>query len=210
MIKFGFSFILIIFFTVSYAANADNLEAKLNIIQTMQANFVQTVYNNHHKAVQQSVGRMSLSRPGKFHWQVEKPIPQTVIANGTRLWIYDPDLQQVTIRALQQTTGEAPALLLSHEDSGLAKDFAIQQSIKPGNVIWFILIPKNADSNFAKVEFGFKQNQINEMRLQDQLGHTTQIQFKNVVLNKKISANIFNFKPPANVDIIDETRKKAR
>src|SRR5438105_3435289 len=91
---------LIIFF-ISMSGHADdhspNLANLLDAVKSMQANFTQTVYDNHGKSVQTSYGRMAIERPGKFRWEVTKPIPQLIIANESRLWIYDPDLQQVTI-----------------------------------------------------------------------------------------------------------------
>lgn len=208
-----FRYIIIIFiigFTPTHAAasTVDDFEKLLDSVKTMQASFTQTVYDNHGKVVQKSYGRMSMQRPGKFRWEVTKPIPQLIIANESRLLIYDPDLQQLTIRSLGKATGGTPALLLSHQDKILDKDFAIQPLEK--NVSgwhWFSLIPKQQDSMFASIQMGFTNNQIREMRLQDHLGHMTLIQFTDAKINKTLLASLFNFKPPANVDVIDETRK---
>ena len=99
---------------VVHAGTSEDLAALLNNTQSMRANFRQTVYDNRGKVIQKSVGYMAMQRPGKFRWESTSPIPQLIIANDSRLWIYDPDLEQVTIRSLSKEIGETPALLLSN------------------------------------------------------------------------------------------------
>lgn len=197
------------FASSAFADTASELTTMLNAVQTMQANFTQTVYDNNQKPVQQSLGKMSMQRPGKFRWQVTKPMPQLIIANQSKLWIYDPDLEQLTIRSLKQSAGETPALLLSEVNEVLTKYYTIKDMTPPvAGERWFALKPLGEDNMFAVVQLGFKQNQISAMRLQDHLGHQTRIEFKQIVTNKPISPATFTFKPPANTDVIDETSKK--
>lgn len=194
--------------TSVFATPSTDLSALLNGVQSMRANFQQTVYDNHGKAVQQSTGRMALQRPNKFRWQVQKPIPQLIIANENTLWIYDPDLEQVTIRTIKKAAGDTPALLLSHQAISLDKDFTVTEkpNQQPG-WRWFALIPKSSD-NIASVQMGFNKNQIQEMRLEDRLGHLTGIKFNHIETNVSLPATQFTFKPPANTDIIDETKQQ--
>lgn len=175
----------------------------------MKANFTQTVYDNRGKATQISYGKMAMQRPGKFRWDVTKPIPQLIIANESKLWIYDPDLEQVTVRSLKKVAGESPALLLSHDNASLENTYIVKpiQRNAP-QWSWFSLTPKQADNMFVSIQLGFTNNQIQEMRLQDNLGHNTVIQFKDIQVNPSLSASLFTFKPSAKVDVIDETRKK--
>lgn len=183
------------------------LAGYLNAMHSMQADFVQTTYDNHQKAIQQSYGKMSLRRPGQFRWQITKPIPQLMIANRERLWIYDEDLEQVTIRSLKKMVGETPGLLLSHVDNNLENDFTISLLKSVGNQQrLFLLKPKKADTMFAAVKMGFVNGQIKEMELSDHLGHTTKILFKKVRINPSLPAALFVFKPNSRTDIIDETR----
>ena len=192
----------------AFATPGDDLSVLLNGVQSMRANFNQTVYDNHGKAVQQSTGQMSMQRPNRFRWQVKKPIPQLIIANGDRLWIYDPDLEQVTIRTIKKAAGDTPALLLSHKATVLDKDFTVHE--KPAQQAgwrWFTLVPKSSD-NIASVQMGFNNNQFQEMRLEDHLGHLTGIKFNHIETNVNVPASQFIFKPPANIDIIDETKQQ--
>jgi outer membrane lipoprotein carrier protein len=198
--------------TKTFAVSAnDTVTGLLLNIHTMSADFVQTVQDKKSRVLQQSHGYVALQRPGKFYWEVKNPTRQVIIANGARLWIYDPDLEQVTIRAFSKATGQTPAFLLSDANLTLGKDFvvnsipAISQIAGTQN---FVLIPKDHDNVFAKIQLSFINKQIHEMVLEDQLGHTTKIAFQHVKNNSPLSAALFNFKPPAQVDVIDETRRK--
>jgi outer membrane lipoprotein carrier protein len=174
----------------------------------MKADFTQTVYDNKNKAIMKSYGRMAMQRPGKFRWEVTKPIPQVIIANSTRLWIYDPDLEQVTIRALKKAAGETPALLLSHVDMVLSQSYQVEQvpSKTPGTQS-FSLMPKGQDNMFASIQMNFANNKIQSMQLRDHLGHTTLVLFQHTQTNPSLPASLFNFKPPARTDVIDETKR---
>jgi outer membrane lipoprotein carrier protein len=189
-------------------ANEDTqkLSSMLNAVKTMQANFKQTVFDNRDKVIQTSYGKMAMQRPGKFRWDVTKPIPQLIIANDSRIWIYDADLQQVTIRPMSKATSDTPALLLSDVDSVLTKDYTVKPSKVVNSTTWFSLKPRNPDNMFEKIELGFEKDQITEMRLADHLGHTTSVKFQQVQTNKPLSADLFTFKAKSNVDVVDETK----
>lgn len=204
-------FAFLMFFVVQTAAHADSatdsLSQLLSNVRTLNSDFTQTMSDKNAKQIQHSTGHMALQRPGKFRWEVKKPTAQLVVTNGNRLWIYDPDLEQVTIRLLNNEVGDSPAMLLSHTNVALEKDFSVKSISGPSSATkWFLLIPKNKNSLFAQIRFGFIDNQIREMVLQDHLGHTTTIEFYNLKMNPTLSSSLFSFKPPANVDVIDETR----
>lgn len=203
------SYLTIFIFFISasvHAAEASELSGLLNGIKTMRAGFMQTIYDNHGNAVQKSNGKMALERPGKFRWEVMKPMPQTIIANAERLWVYDPDLQQVTIRSLKTEAGEAPALLLSHQNTTLESNYKIQTLNEKDGLRWFLLTPKKSDNMFASVKMGFANSELKEMILDDQIGHSTRVQFQKIEMNISIPSSLFVFKAPAGTDVIDETR----
>ena len=189
------------------AAPADDLSTQLNAIHTMRASFTQTIYDNKGRAGQQSRGKMSLERPGKFRWEVTTPIPQTIIANGAKLWVYDPDLEQVTIRSLKQSAGDTPALLLSNVDNALTRAYMIKPVEQKADSRIYALTPKSADSVFATIKLIFVKNQIREMRLEDHLDHITSIKFQQIETNINLPASVFVFKRPAKVDVIDDTSR---
>ncbi len=202
-----FSVLIICFFTASaYAADAPTtaLLQLLNSIRTIQANFTQTILDERSKPLQQSSGRMALQRPGKFRWDVTRPNSQLIVTDGKKLWIYDPDLQQVTIRSLTKEVGEAPALLLSNPDASLAQKFHVQTANDNRGLQWFLLTPKNKNSMFAIIRLGFAKQQLQQMQLRDHLNHTTVIQFNRITQNVALSPALFTFKIPAQVDVINE------
>jgi outer membrane lipoprotein carrier protein len=203
---------VIFFQTNSYADNSALMELNrlLANTQTMRADFTQTIMDKDAKPLQKAVGKMALERPGKFRWEVLKPTAQIVVANGQRLWIYDPDLEQVTIRLISKEMGETPALLLSNTESTLAKNFSVREGEDSlTKMQWFVLTPKNQNSMLAIIKLGFVNHRIMAMFLEDHLGHTTVIEFKNVSLNLALSSSLFQFKVPANVDVIDETQSSS-
>ncbi len=203
-------FIKIFFFFFSLSAFAtpnEDLIRLLNNVNSMQADFTQSIADAQGKKLNKTTGRMAFSRPGKFRWDTLQPNKQLIVTDGKKLWMYDPDLDQVTIRNLTQETGETPALLLSHNNTTLENNFRIEALQKNSDTQWFSLTPKNKDSMFASIKLGFTHQQISQMQLQDHLGHLTNIQFNQVVINPTLPSSLFTFKPPANVDVIDETRR---
>lgn len=193
----------------AFASPASALDKRLVALKSMQSDFTQVIYDNKHRPVQTSYGKMALMRPDKFRWEVTKPIPQLIIANGSKLTIYDKDLDQVTIRKLSHAVGETPALLLSHDQAmDLEKDYTVTE-VQNNNdkKTWYRLTPKNKDSMFEWVEMGFIGSDIAGMRLQDHLDHLTDIEFKKIKTNNGLKQTLFTFKPPKGVDIIDETKQ---
>ncbi len=209
MLRLIFFIILLMSQINSYATTpAADLTQLLSTIQTLQADFTQTINDKKGRQTEQSVGHMALQRPGKFRWSVTKPVAQLIVANDTRLWIYDPELEQVTIRYLNKEVENTPVLLLSNPAVAIEKNFTVQSMKNVASMRWYALIPKNRDSLLAFIKMGFANGQIREMDLQDHLGHNTVIEFYDVSMNRAISASLFNFKPPAHVDVIDETRNR--
>lgn len=203
--KLLFGIFLTSFFACAYADTAsDTLTQLLNNIYTMQANFTETVKDTKGKTLNQSQGKMSLQRPGQFRWDVISPNRQLIVTNGKKIWIYDTDLQQVTIRYFGKDAGEAPALLLSHSNETLTKDFQVTTQ---NNADTFLLKPKDKSSMFESIQLAFNNHEITQMQLQDHLGHITMIEFNHIVTNSQLPSSLFDFKKPANVDVIDETRQ---
>lgn len=204
---FFLSLCLCLFSYGSFAeeSESDELLEVLSPIRSLQADFVQTILDAKGKAVQKSEGKLALLRPGQFRWDVVRPIPQIIIANSNRIWIYDPDLEQVVIRPVAKEIGKTPAFLLSNVNTAINKDFTVRRMQSPVHWQWFALTPKGKDSMFNVIQLGFMNSEIKEMRMQDNLGHSTVIQFRHVKQNQTLSASLFKFHVPANVDVIDET-----
>lgn len=210
LIKLSLWLVFTLFAPLCCAEVAQDLTQLLQPMHSLQANFTQSILDNQGRVIQKSIGKIALQRPGYFRWEVSSPIKQIIIANATRLWIYDPDLEQVVIKPAQQAVGGTPVFLLSNVAETLEKEFAVKALPNKVDWRWFSLVPKNKDKMFEAIQLGFYKQQIKEMRMQDSIGHSTVIEFKQVKTNLALSAALFNFKPPANVDVIDETKKSKK
>jgi outer membrane lipoprotein carrier protein len=209
LIRYFTLYLMANFISTAFAASdSSTLTDLLQGVKTLKANFTQQTRDGRGKETQRAYGRMALERPGKFRWEITKPIPQLIIANKNTLWVYDPDLEQVTVRNLNYSAGEAPALLLSHDNASLEKGFKVSTlPAKQANMQWFSLTPKKPDNMFEHIEIGFSNKELKQMRLKDHLGNMTAIQFTNIQNNMAVNASLFTFKAPARVDVIDERKR---
>lgn len=179
------------------------LEAFLKATTTLVADFKQVSLDEGGKPAQTSFGVFYLQRPGKFHWQYQKPFTQKIIANGGKVWFYDADLEQVTIKKLDKSLGSTPALLLSGEIS-LKDNFNLEQQGVDEGMHWVRLLPKNPESNFKYITIGLVKDTLGGMEMSDNFGQLTRIYFSNVRLNSAIPAATFKFVPPEGVDVFSE------
>lgn len=146
---------------------------------------------------------MLFSRPGKFRWQYDQPYPQLIVGDGIKLWVYDKELNQVTVKKLDQAVGSSPAALLAGENE-IETAFTLVDKGRQGNLDWVEAIPKAADSSFEKMLIGFGAKGLEQLNMHDHFGHITQIIFSRVEQNPKIAADSFVFTPPAGADVIGE------
>jgi outer membrane lipoprotein carrier protein len=179
----------------------EQLAQLLNQVSSLQANFVQTIYDTNGEQLQQSSGQMTLQRPGKFRWQTQSPAKQLLIADGKHLWFYDIDLAQATEQP-QTADKNSPALLLSGSTTALTQNFIISQLLTTANQQLFKLLPKTKSALFQKVQLAFHHNTLSKMQMDDNLGQITVIEFAQTKNNPPLDANLFRFTPPKGIDII--------
>lgn len=180
----------------------DKLQNFHKTVKSFKADFTQKVFDETKQIVQSGEGTVVLLRPGKFRWNYSKPDKQVVTSNGKKIWIYDEDLEQVTIKTLSGTIGQTPARVLSGIGS-LDKNFKlIDQGVK-SDIYWVKLQPKGKDNQFQGIRLGFNKS-LKVMELTDNLGQLTRIKFKNLVINPKVMTSIFTFKIPKGVDVIGD------
>ncbi|SDU00899.1 outer membrane lipoprotein carrier protein [Pseudomonas pohangensis] len=179
------------------------LTGLLNQAQTISGRFSQLTLDGSGTQLQETSGDMSLKRPGQFRWHTDAPMEQLLVSNGETIWLYDPDLMQVTIQKMDQRLTHTPALLLSGDVSKIAESFDITLK-EGGNVVDFILKPKAADSLFESLRLSFRGGMINDMQLIDNVGQRTNILFLGVKMNPPIAASQFTFEVPEGVDVIQE------
>ncbi len=196
-------FAMTLFALSARATPADDLTQLLSSFQSMSAGFQQVLYNANGRPQQKSTGQMALVRPGKFRWQVFKPSPQLLIANGHYLWIYDPDLSQATQQRLDKTSNNSPASLLSGSIQDLENRFIVTTNNRQKSTGQsFQLKPKNQNDLFKWIELTFNNSKLTDMRLMDNLGSLTDFHFNNVNINPKLSPGLFQFKAPKGVQVV--------
>lgn len=192
----------------SFSAMADDASVQrltqlLNQAQTISARFSQLTLDGGGTQLQETAGELSLKRPGLFRWHTDAPQEQLLVSNGTKVWLYDPDLEQVTIQTLDQRLTHTPALLLSGDVSKISENFDIT-SKESGNVVDFTLKPKAKDSLFDNLRLSFRDKVLNDMQLVDSIGQRTNILFLGVKMNPPINDSEFNFEIPPGADVIQE------
>ncbi len=198
--------VLILLFLSSAIAHASaptSLERFFNDVHTYTAHFQQVVLDENHKTLQESSGTLSIERPGKFRWDYDTPYQQQIVGDGKKVWIYDVELQQVTVRRMTGALGNTPALLLAGK-AGLKPNFTIINLERQGKLDWVKMVPKIRDGGFEDIRVGFENGVIRMLELVDGFGQTTRITLSDASENKKIDAKRFVFVPPKGVDVITE------
>ena len=194
--------VLLMWAQTMFAATAsENLQTKLNALRTMSASFNQVV-KAKRREISRSSGTMALARPGRFRWQTKQPMEQLVVADGKRLWIYDVDLEQVSVKKQENNISGTAALFLSGYDDTVARDFDVTLS-ENGNRSSFDLNAKSSKANFLRVTLVFEGAALRGIVLYDQLGQQTDVTLSQVLVNPKLAASLFKFKSPKGVDVVE-------
>lgn len=170
-------------------------------LESFTAGFVQTRYDEDQEPIRESKGLAWLKRPGLFRWEYREPYQQMIVADGERLWIYDVDLEQVTVKKTERALGTAPIMLLS-DSQPLSEQFNLTDLGKREGLYWVRLKPRVDDTDFTEIYLGFDDRSLKVMELRDRFDQATQILFNNVELNPEVSPERFRFEPPEGVDVI--------
>jgi outer membrane lipoprotein carrier protein len=189
-------------------AGQKRVEAFLQGLDGLQAQFRQILTDRNGQTVDEASGTLAISRPDRFRWDYREPYQQVIVADGTRIWIYDSDLEQVTVRKLDETLSATPAMLLSGRSS-LADNFNVTQVAQEGPVEWVRLEPKRDDTDFRWVRLGFEGPLLRFMQLADKLGQTTSLEFSKVERNPPLDPSRFTFTVPPGADVIGDASAAA-
>lgn len=181
----------------------EQLHAFLDRARTLRADFKQVAFDENGNPVQTSYGVFTLQRPGRFRWDYEKPFVQQIVSNSDKVWFYDADLEQVTVRKLDESIGSTPALLLSGKVS-LEENFSIERQGRDGDLLWIRLLPRDQQSSFKYILIGMDHGVLAGMELSDNFGQLTRIYFSNVRTNVQIDPTQFEFIAPEGTDIFQE------
>ena len=180
---------------------SEQLTEFLTNVETMSARFSQTLLDEDLAVVEVSAGNFAISRPGRFRWDYTEPYEQLILADGDRLWIYDAELEQASVRTVDAVLATTPAMLLSG-DTDISAGYEIVDRGLEDDVMWAELTPRTDEAEFVRLRLGFMGGEIRVMELFDRLGQTTRVEFFDVVRNPVLGDELFNFSPPDGVDVI--------
>jgi outer membrane lipoprotein carrier protein len=166
--------------TMARADSVADLKNWLRDTRTLKADFAQTSVGGIGGG--KSQGAMAISRPGKFRWSISKPYTQLMVGDGSRIWLYDPELKQVIVRPSDKALGGSPAALLAG-DNEVEQRFVLKADGDHGGAQWVIAEPKQNDTGFVRIRIGLSGNELKGMILEDSFGQTTTLVFSNVVRN---------------------------
>jgi chaperone LolA len=190
--------------TVAEDPGLQRLRSFLTEVTTLRADFRQRVVDSRQQIVEDSSGRVLMQRPGRFRWDYQQPYARVIVADGTKLWLYEADLEQVIIRQLETGIGDTPAALLTGKQNVLER-FNISKSWQADGLQWIALAPKAADADFAAVRLGFAGPELVNLELDDRLGQQTLLEFSRVEINPRLDDNSFRFEIPPGADVIDDS-----
>lgn len=179
------------------------LRAYLDDLGTLSASFRQQIIGSDLEPLEGASGRVVLKKPGRFRWDYVEPYERVITADGERVWLYEADLEQVTIRRLDAGLGETPAALLTGATEVL-DHFEYRGSAEDGGIRWLRLEPRSAESDFAGIELGFAADELQRIFLTDRLGQRTQIFLSDIDQDTDVPDEFFRFAVPDGVDVIDE------
>ncbi len=210
IMKIVVCYLLLSFSLAVTADDSKELAQLLETYKTIQGEFEQSIKDEKGIVVQEtSSGKFVVKSPGFFHWDTLEPFPQLLVSNLDKIWLYDSDLEQVTIRPYSQEVDQSPALLLSGNVEKISAIYNIQKINTDVNAEGitgrFVLSPKATNNIFVRLELGFIDKDLSEMNLVDSLGQTTRFILKNTRLNEPVDDSIFDFTIPDGIDVlIDE------
>jgi outer membrane lipoprotein carrier protein len=185
------------------AGPIEKLRAFIQQTRSARAAFTQIVTDSGGQVAQKASGTVQFERPGKFRWTYEKPYEQLIVGDGSKLWIYDKDLNQVTERKLDKALGSSPAALLAGSDD-IDRHFSLNAIGMKKQLDWLEARPLDEESLFDKVHMGFRGNVLEVMELYDHFGQKTSIKLSNLQRNPQSSPDMYKFNVPEGADVVTE------
>jgi chaperone LolA len=188
----------------AHAAATDKLKSFIAATRSAQANFTQEVRDKNGKRLQSASGTMQFVRPGKFRWEYRKPYAQLIVGDGQKFWMYDADLNQVTVKRLDAALGSSPAALLSGSNE-IERGFTLSDIQGRDGLEWLQAKPKSNETTFEKILMAFNdKSQLVVMELHDAFGNHTVLRFSELMNNPPMSPQRFKFVPPKGADVLGD------
>lgn len=187
---------------LAHASAIEQLRSFLADTKTARGEFSQRVAAGK-KPSAASTGRFEFERPGRFRWTFEKPYQQTIVADGQKLYVYDHDLNQVTIKKLGAALPTSPASILFGTND-FEREFDVRDDGERDGLSWIVAKPRTRDSQFESIRIGFKDGVPAAMQIADSFGQTTVLAFTKFERNPKLAADAFTFTVPKGADVLED------
>lgn len=186
------------------SSSLERLDALLGNIETLAADVIQLIVESDGGVLEESEIQMLLKKPDGFYWETLTPFPELIVTDGSTLWNYQPDLEQVVIEDWDSSRSELAAQLLSGNIESLAGDYTIA-SVTPADIEHqeFELTPRAADNVYQLISINFMRDELESIYLNSKNGQQTVWRFENVLRNSAIADAKFQFVPPENIEIIE-------
>jgi len=190
--------------TATHAASGiTQMKQFLSALTTLQARFEQTVENQDSGQRTDSKGTFYLRRPNQFRWNYEQPEEQQIVADGRQIWLYDPELKQVSVQSQYKALRGTPAMLLVSGDP-VENAFLIKDAGSSDGLDWVELIPRDQESQFQRILLGFSDNELRRMVMDDKFGQVSRFRFFDIRHNPTFNSTFFFFDPPEDVDLYNQ------
>ena len=188
----------------AFAGARDDLKSFASGLKGLDGQFTQQVYDAKGKLKESSSGRVALSAPRLFRWEYAKPYPQLIVADGKKVWVYDPDLQQVTVRDQGSEEQNSPLSALI-DPAKLDQQFNVKESGNADGLQWLTLTPKSeGDASFQSARLGFGKGGLSRMEVLDAVGQNTKISFSGWKRNPAFAGTTFKYTPAKGVDVVGD------
>lgn len=185
------------------ASSLERFSEFINGTLTARGEFEQKIFDVNRRLLQESRGVLAFSRPGRFRWSYVKPYSQLIVGDGSKVWIYDEDLKQVTVKRLDQALGSTPAALLAGNNEAM-RAFRLSDKGTVDGLEWLEALPRDKEGSFERIRMGFGPAGLKVMELVDTFGQTTVLTFKSLERNPSLSPGLFRFSPPKGADVIGD------
>jgi outer membrane lipoprotein carrier protein len=196
--------------TGAHASARAQFDAFSGGIQGLSATFEQRVYDSDNALREISSGDVQLKAPRQFRWEYRKPFVQQLVADGDHIWIYEPDMEQVTVRQQSLEEHNSPLAMLI-DPAELERQFTVTEDGQSDGLSWLLLTPKKPEeAPFERARLGFNPQGLARMELFDGLGQRTLMQFTGWKRNPDFAAGTFQFVPPPGVDVVGEMAEAAQ
>lgn len=180
----------------------ERLQGYLGDLNSLSGRFAQRQYDDTGELILEASGQFNLQRPGKFRWHTQEPFEQLLISDQQTIWLYDPDLEQVTIKPYTEDLAQTPAVILSGSADKIAQQFQVSETQNTQNEAIFVLTPNTESALFVDLRLSFSEQKLTTIVLNDSLGQRTEFALTEALLNPEQSAGLFTFEVPKGIDVL--------